>query len=74
MQNYAIGTQAPCAQDALVHCMNGACAVACRAGADARSMFRAVQAKGEGYALSTAEELQFTLDVAQATGDYRAQV
>lgn len=34
-------------------------------------MFRAVQAKGQGYALSTEEELQFTLDVAQATGQSR---
>ena len=31
-------------------------------------MFRAVQAKGLGYALATEEELEFTLQVAQTTG------
>ena len=38
------------------------------AGADARGLFRAVQAKGEGYAISTEAELQFTADVSRATG------
>ena len=41
----------------------------CVAGADARGMFRAVQARGQGYALATKEELQFTLDVAESTGN-----
>ena len=39
------------------------------AGADARGLFRAIQAKGQGYALSTEEELQFTLDVSRSTGN-----
>ena len=38
------------------------------AGADARGLFRAVQAKGEGYAMSTESELQFTVDVSRETG------
>lgn len=34
----------------------------------AASLLRAIQAKGDGYALSTEEELQTVMDVAQATG------
>ena len=39
------------------------------AGADARGLFRAVQAKGEGYAIATESELQFTVSVSRATGE-----